>query len=104
MRRELTEVCNDRYGVRREGVTGPDEREAVFTYGAPALKYGRGASDEIGNDLTQYGARRVLVITDPRVAATGWPRRIADRIAGYGPQAEIFDDVHVEPTDVSMQK
>jgi alcohol dehydrogenase class IV len=82
----------------------PDEREAVFTYGAPALKYGRGASDEIGNDLTQYGARRVLVITDPRVAATGWPRRIADRIAGYGPQAEIFDDVHVEPTDVSMQK
>ena len=80
------------------------EHETVFTYGAPALKYGTGASDEIGYDLTQYGAHRVLVVTDPRVAATGWPRRIADGIAGYGMETEIFDGVHVEPTDVSMQK
>ena len=80
------------------------EHETVFTYGAPALKYGKGASDEIGYDLTQYGAHRVLVVTDPQVAATGWPRRIADGIAGYGIETEIFDGVHVEPTDVSMQK
>ncbi|HEY3481167.1 MAG TPA: iron-containing alcohol dehydrogenase, partial [Streptomyces sp.] len=80
------------------------EHETVFTYGAPALKYGTGASDEIGYDLKQYGAHRVLVVTDPRVAATGWPRRIADGIAGYGIETEIFDGVHVEPTDVSMQK
>jgi alcohol dehydrogenase class IV len=80
------------------------EHETVFTYGAPALKYGTGASDEIGYDLTQYGAHRVLVVTDPQVAATGWPRRIADGIAGYGIETEIFDGVHVEPTDVSMQK
>ncbi|MFJ7210715.1 hydroxyacid-oxoacid transhydrogenase [Amycolatopsis sp. NPDC098790] len=80
------------------------EHETVFTYGAPALKYGTGASDEIGYDLTQYGAHRVLVVTDPQVVATGWPRRIADGIAGYGIEAEIFDGVHVEPTDVSMQK
>jgi alcohol dehydrogenase class IV len=80
------------------------EHETVFTYGAPALKYGTGASDEIGYDLTQYGVHRVLVVTDPRVAATGWPRRIADGIAGYGIETEIFDGVHVEPTDVSMQK
>ncbi len=76
----------------------------MFTYGAPALKYGRGACDEIGYDLTQYGAKRVLVITDPRVAATGWPHRIAEGIAGYGVHAEIFDGVHVEPTDISMRK
>ncbi|MFI6029804.1 hydroxyacid-oxoacid transhydrogenase [Amycolatopsis magusensis] len=80
------------------------EHETVFTYGAPALKYGSGSSDEIGYDLTQYGARRVLVLTDPDVAATGWPRRIADGIAGYGIEAEVFDAVHVEPTDVSMAK
>jgi alcohol dehydrogenase class IV len=85
-------------------VTSGSERETIFTYGAPALKYGHGSSDEIGYDLTQYGARRVLLITDPRVAATGWPQRIAAGIAGYGLSVEIFDDVHVEPTDVSMQK
>jgi len=85
-------------------VSSASERETVFTYGAPALKYGSGSSDEIGYDLTQYGARRVLLITDPRVAATGWPRRIADGITGYGIEVEIFDGVHVEPTDVSMRK
>jgi alcohol dehydrogenase class IV len=85
-------------------VTSDSERETIFTYGAPALKYGRGSSDEIGYDLTQYGARRVLLITDPRVAATGWPQRIAEGIAGYGLDVEIFDGVHVEPTEVSMQK
>jgi alcohol dehydrogenase class IV len=85
-------------------VTSANERETIFTYGAPALKYGPGSSDEIGYDLLGYGARRVLLITDPRVAATGWPARIAEGIAGYGLEVEVFDDVHVEPTDVSMQK
>ncbi|MEC3975461.1 hydroxyacid-oxoacid transhydrogenase [Amycolatopsis sp. H20-H5] len=80
------------------------EHESVFTYGAPALKYGSGSSDEIGYDLTQYGARRVLVLTDPGVAATGWPQRIAEGITGYGIEVEVFDGVHVEPTDVSMGK
>ncbi|GAA5161813.1 MULTISPECIES: hydroxyacid-oxoacid transhydrogenase [Amycolatopsis] len=78
--------------------------ETVFTYGAPALKYGAGACEEIGYDLVQTGARSVLVLTDPGVAATGWPRRIAEGLAGYGLRAEIFDGVHVEPTDVSMAK
>lgn len=78
--------------------------ETVFTYGAPALKYGAGACEEIGYDLTQAGAHRVLVLTDPAVAATGWPRRIAEGLMGYGLHAEIFDGVHVEPTDVSMAK
>lgn len=78
--------------------------ETVFTYGAPALKCGAGACEEIGYDLTQAGARRVLVLTDPAVAATGWPRRIAEGLIGYGLHAEIFDGVHIEPTDVSMAK
>ena len=58
------------------------EHESVFTYGAPALKFGSGASDEIGHDLTTYDARRVLVVTDPGVAATGHPERIAEQIRG----------------------
>ncbi len=76
--------------------------ETVFTYGAPALKFGRGASDEIGHDLTTYGARRVLVVTDPGVAATGHPDRIADGIRARGMEAVVYDGVHVEPTDASI--
>ena len=50
----------------------------------PALKFGAGASEEIGFDLTTYDARRVLVITDPGVAATGHPERIAEQIRASG--------------------
>lgn len=77
--------------------------ESVFTYGAPALKFGEGASDELGYDLAQLGARRALVITDAGVAATGVPERIAEQMRKFGVEAAVFDGVHVEPTDASMQ-
>ena len=62
----------------------PANPEAVFTYGAPQLKFGSGACDEIGFDLSQLGARRVLVITDAGVAATGTPQRVAESMAQFG--------------------
>ena len=77
--------------------------ETVFTYGSPALKFGDGASDEIGYDLAQLGVRRALVITDERVAATGLPHRVAEQMNSFGVDAAVFDGVHVEPTDASMQ-
>jgi hydroxyacid-oxoacid transhydrogenase len=80
----------------------PDSLETVFTYGAPQLKFGAGSSDEIGYDLSTYGVRRVLVITDPGVAATGHPQRIVEQIEKAGIEARLFDRAHVEPTDVSM--
>jgi hydroxyacid-oxoacid transhydrogenase len=77
--------------------------ETVFTYGAPALKFGDGASEEIGYDLAQLGARRALVITDPGVAATGLAARIAEQMTSFGVEAAVFDQVRIEPTDASMQ-
>jgi hydroxyacid-oxoacid transhydrogenase len=79
-------------------------RETVFTYGAPQIKFGSGASDEIGYDLLTYGARRVLVITDPGVAATGHPQRVLEQIEGSGIDARLFDRAHVEPTDASLEE
>jgi hydroxyacid-oxoacid transhydrogenase len=81
----------------------PEHAETVFTYGAPALKFGPGASDEIGFDLTQYDARRVLVVTDPGVAATGHPQRVADQMSRFGIEAVVYDRAHVEPTDDSLR-
>jgi alcohol dehydrogenase class IV len=79
--------------------------EEVFTYGAPNLKFGPGASDEIGFDLhSNYGSKRVLVVTDKGIAATGTPQKVADQMSTYGVEAHVFDGVHVEPTDVSLQQ
>jgi len=82
----------------------PDTPETVFTYGAPHLKYGPGASDEIGFDLSQYGVHRVLVVTDPGVAATGHPQRVADQMKQFDIEAHVFDGAHVEPSDESLER
>ncbi len=81
----------------------PADPESVFTYGAPRLKFGAGAADEIGYDLSETGARRVLVVTDPGVAATGHPQRVADQMGQFGIEAHVFDGAHVEPTDESLR-
>jgi hydroxyacid-oxoacid transhydrogenase len=78
-------------------------KETVFTYGAPALKFGPGAADEVGYDLGQYDVRRVLVVTDPGVAATGHPDRVADGLRSFGLEAVVTDLAHVEPSDESLR-
>jgi hydroxyacid-oxoacid transhydrogenase len=80
----------------------PEAAESVFTWAAPPLKFGAGAVDEIGHDVAALGAARVLVLSDPGLAALGVPERVADSLRGAGVTAEVFDGVHVEPTDASM--
>jgi len=83
--------------------------ETVFTYAAPGLKFGRGASDEIGWDVHQLcrggdgEARRVLLVTDPGVAATGHPDRIAEQMRARGLEVVVHAGARVEPTDASLQ-
>jgi hydroxyacid-oxoacid transhydrogenase len=77
--------------------------ETVFTYAAPALKFGTGASAEVGHDLASYGARRVLLVTDPGVAATGHPARIAEQVRAHGLHVTTYDQARVEPTDESLE-
>ena len=78
--------------------------ETVFTYAAPALKFGPGASAEVGHDLASYGARRVLLVTDAGVMATGHPTRIAEQVWQHGIETVIFDRARVEPTDESLEE
>ncbi len=85
--------------------------ESVFTYAAPGLKFGRGASSEIGWDLQQLvstsgptgRASRVLLVTDPGVAATGHPERVAEGVRARGLEVTVFDRARVEPTDASLE-
>ena len=76
--------------------------ETVFTYAAPALKFGRGASREFGYDLSTWGAQRVLLVTDPGVAAVGHPAAVAEGLEKHGLVVTTYDATHVEPTDESL--
>lgn len=80
----------------------PDRPETVFTYGAPALKFGVGARHELAFDIAQFNAKRVLLVTDPGVAATGTPAQLAEELSAAGLDAVVFDRSRVEPTDASL--
>jgi alcohol dehydrogenase class IV len=81
----------------------PAAPENIFTYGAPLLKFGPGASDEIGFDLSRYGVSRVLVVTDAGLSATGLPQRVAAQLGTFGIEALVFDESRIEPTDESLR-
>ncbi len=80
----------------------PAHPETVFTYGAPGLKFGVGARHELSHDLAQLDAKRVLIVTDPGVAATGAPGEIAEALRADSLDVVVFDRSRVEPTDASL--
>ena len=86
-----------------ESVYQPANPESVFTYGAPQLKFGSGAADEIGYDLSSTGARRVSSSPTRASAATGLPAAGRRPDGRFGIEAVVFDGAHVEPTDESLQ-
>ena len=78
-------------------------KDTVFTMRSTPYKFGAGATDEIGDDLAELGLKRVLLVTDPGVLATGLPERVMNLIREKRIEAGIFQDVSVEPTDVSVK-
>lgn len=77
--------------------------ETIFTYAAPRLKFGAASSHEIPYEVRTLGGRRVLIVTDAGVDATGHPGRIAEQLRADGCEVAVFTGVHVEPTDASME-
>jgi alcohol dehydrogenase class IV len=76
--------------------------DTVFTWAAPPLRIGLGAVDETAFELSRFAPRRVLLLTDAGLTATGWPDRLAALVRAGGMDCQIYDGVHVEPTDHSM--
>jgi len=85
-----------------KGVTLPTE--TVFVMEMSPIKFGLGATDEIGYDARRLGLSRVLIFTDRHLAEFGLPERIRGLLGEEGIKAEIFDGVEVEPTDRSMEE
>jgi len=79
------------------------EHETIFTMEATPVKFGRGASAEAGWELARLGVRRVMLVTDPGVAALGQPERIQGLIESEGIEVVLYARARVEPTIDSLQ-
>src|SRR5436309_3829388 len=77
--------------------------ETVFTMEMTPIKVGVGATDEVAYDLKRLGVRHALIVTDHGVMKLGLPERVRTLLQEDGISADIFDDVHVEPTDQSFE-
>lgn len=85
-----------------KGATLPTE--TVFVVEMSPIKFGLGATEEIGYDLPRLGVPKALIITDPQVMALGLPERVRRLVEEQGGKAEIYDGVEIEPTDRSVEE
>jgi hydroxyacid-oxoacid transhydrogenase len=70
---------------------------------ATPVKFGPGAAQDAGWELRRLGGRRVMLVTDPGVAALGHPERIAGLIGDEGIEVVLYERSRVEPTLESLQ-
>ncbi len=77
--------------------------ETVFTMETTPLKFGAGATGEVGYDLKRLGVRRPLLITDRGLMRTGLADHVCRVLRDADLAADLYDDVHVEPTDASWE-
>ncbi len=78
--------------------------ETTILMNSSRIKYGPGATREVGFDMQQLGARRVLVVTDPNLAGSEAVAIALAALHSEGLDAMLYDRVHVEPTDISFQE
>jgi hydroxyacid-oxoacid transhydrogenase len=76
--------------------------DTVFQMTGSTVRYGFGATREVGADFAERGARRVLLLVDPGVR-DGYPGQTAiESLRAARVDFEVFDDIRCEPSDRSF--
>lgn len=78
--------------------------DAAFEMATSNIRYGPGVTREIGLDLADIGARRVMVLTDENLARQPPVDVVLASIEEQGIGYDLFDRVRVEPTDASFKE
>lgn len=78
--------------------------ETAYTIDTSAIKFGAGVTREVGYEMNRLGARRVMVVTDPRMANSEAVDITLQSLRAESIDAVLFDSVSVEPTDASFKE
>lgn len=68
---------------------------------ASSIRFGPGCTQEVGMDMTNLGAKRVCVVTDPTVRRLTAVKQVEEALTREGIEFKIFDKVRIEPKDSS---
>jgi hydroxyacid-oxoacid transhydrogenase len=77
-------------------------RETAFELAASNIRFGAGVTREVGMDLADLGARRVLLVTDPTLSRMAPVHTARESIEAAGLECVFYDRARVEPTDESF--
>ena len=76
--------------------------DIAFEMAVSTVRFGAGVTREVGMDLADLGARRVLVVTDPTVSALAPVQTVLESLEAQRLPFALYDRVRVEPTDESF--
>ncbi len=82
---------------------GEPRLETVLTMSSASIKYGFGATREVGYDMKELAAHRVMVVTDVRLAGLPPVAVALEALRREGIDPVLYTEVRVEPTDVSFR-
>ncbi|HUT66859.1 MAG TPA: hydroxyacid-oxoacid transhydrogenase [Spirochaetota bacterium] len=79
------------------------KHETVLTMSASHIKYGFGATREVGYDMKELGATRAMVVTDKRLAEEQPVKVTLGALKKEKIDAVLYDGACIEPTDTSLK-
>jgi hydroxyacid-oxoacid transhydrogenase len=76
--------------------------EIAFEMAVSSIRFGPGVTREVGMDLAELGAKRVLVLTDPELRRLPPVETTLESLTANNIVASVYDRVRIEPTDESF--
>jgi len=80
------------------------EYEYAFEMAASSIRFGQGATREVGMDLSERGVKRAMVVTDPVLKDLAPVQTVLEALAREKVEYSLFDRVRIEPTDSSFRE
>lgn len=79
--------------------------DKVYQYNFPTtIRFGVGASKELGDYLIKNGLSKPLIVTDPIVAQLGFFKQIESDLKKKGLSVEVFSNIHKNPVKSDVYK
>ncbi len=77
--------------------------ETAFEMATSSIRFGAGVTREVGMDLGDWGVRRALVVTDPKLRQMRPVQAVEEALEEARIPYVVYDRVRIEPTDESFQ-
>ena len=77
--------------------------DTAFQLAVSNIRFGPGITREVGMDLAELGARRVMLVCDPALVDLPTGAAVVEALRASRIDFALYDQVHIEPTDAGFQ-